>query len=174
MSAFYLGGLRQMLPQPFIRMFCASQVVCNFNVLHGRNHSADRFVGKLKYVWHTRDQLLCLESRFNMCCLALHTVWNPYTYFCVTWRHLTCHKSNCLLAAPQAGAGRHRKPLWGFQRHIFLKSGVSVLNVCGANESSYSLYISVEEFDISCFVFQYATTSVIEEMLWSVWKRNKQ
>lgn len=23
----------------------------------------------------------------------------------------------------------------------------------GANESSYSLYISVEEFDISCFVF---------------------
>lgn len=51
---------------------------------------------------------------------------------------------------------------------------MSILNVCGENESSYSfsrslsiyIHVSVEEFDISCFLFfQYATTLVIQEML---------
>lgn len=69
-------------------MFCASEVVCKINILHEQYHSADRLVGNSSM--SDIHVIICCALRVDStcCCLALHTIWNTFTYFCVT---LACH-----------------------------------------------------------------------------------
>lgn len=88
---------RKDAPTTFFRMFCASEVVCTFNILHEQYHSADRFVGNPSmFDIHV---IICCALRVDStcCCLALHTIWNCFTYFCVTrspslpqWNQMSC------------------------------------------------------------------------------------
>lgn len=78
------GGLRKMLPLPLFRMFCASEVVCKLDVLHEQYHGADRFLG-IPGMFDIHVISCCaLRVDSTCCCLALHTIWNPFTCFCVT------------------------------------------------------------------------------------------
>lgn len=127
------GGLRKMLPQLLFRMFCASEVVCKFDVLHEQYHGADRFLG-IPGMFDIHVISCCaLRVDSTCCCLALHTIWNPFTYFCVTclpssaavqpYKVSPCAKSSpmCVLWTAE---GKRWNALKGFQR-LLLKSGVS-------------------------------------------------
>lgn len=86
------------------------------------------------------------------CCLALHTIWNPFTYFCVTCLPSSaavepyvspCAKSSSMCAL-WAAEGKHWNALKGFQRHLFKIRCVLFLMLWGGgDESSYPLYIYI-------------------------------
>lgn len=72
---------------------------------------------------------------------------------------IACHRwtrwvVSSVYTYPYVTTGRWRQTLKGFQRHIFLKSGVFILNVCGENESSYPLYMYLlKSLTIAAFCF---------------------
>lgn len=121
------------------RMFCASEVVCKILCMS----STTVQIGLLETPSMLNIHVIsCCALRVDStcCCLALHTVWNLFTSFCVSWSPKVKQRVLVVRMYTSGTVGKHIEKLKRFQGHIFLKSGVLFLNVCGGNESSYPLY----------------------------------